>query len=84
VLAKIIERFAEVERERLTRALAACSTVSIRSVEIELNRITRPENITRIEQRRRLVAAVTGDTEPEQGLVAQFFAALPSGQETAS
>ena len=38
VLAKIVERFGEVDAGQLKRALAAVPTVSIRSVELELNR----------------------------------------------
>ena len=38
VLAKIVDRFGEVDEGRLKRALAAVPTVSIRAVELELNR----------------------------------------------
>jgi hypothetical protein len=38
VLAKIVQRFDEVDELRLKRALVSCATVSIRSVELALNR----------------------------------------------
>lgn len=81
VLAKIIDRFNEVDRERLTRALAAVPTVSVRSLELELNRASRPEVVTRTEQRQRLVQHVASiGTRPTHPAVAAVFpAALPTG-----
>jgi hypothetical protein len=80
VLAKIIERFAEVDRDRLVTALKACATVSVRAIELELNRTARPDVVSRTEQRRRLVdhVAQIGTPTATHPAVAAVFA-LPTG-----
>jgi hypothetical protein len=80
VLAKIIERFAEVDRDRLVTALKACATVSVRAIELELNRPARPDVVSRTEQRRRLVdhVAQIGTPTATHPAVAAVFA-LPTG-----